>query len=261
MRRLALGLCAVLLLLGGRVEAHDTWFAPAHAAGEAEAPGLRLELGTGTRFPLREFPQSAASVARMGCAGPGGQAVPLRIESEAPKWLSMVADGTAGSVQACWAELHPVDIELAPGIVEIYLRDIHAPAPVRQAWSELQRRGVRWHETYRKSARIQFGDSRAGREPAGLPLEIVVEGEQPVRAGQPVPVRVLRDGKPLASFPIEFVSERSPVGIWRQTDDAGRASLALPLPGRWLVRGTQLRPAGDRWESDFVTLAITALPR
>jgi hypothetical protein len=44
-----------------------------------------------------------------------------------------------------------------------------------------------------------------------------------------------------------------------RTDAAGRATVPLPRAGRWLLRATLLRRAGDPaldWESDFATLVV-----
>jgi hypothetical protein len=55
------------------------------------------------------------------------------------------------------------------------------------------------------------------------------------------------------------VNERSPVGLWFRTDAQGRIRARLPLPGRWLLRGTDLRLSAvdaTRWESQFITYAF-----
>ena len=57
------------------------------------------------------------------------------------------------------------------------------------------------------------------------------------------------------------MSERSPLGIWRETDADGLLRHTLPFAGRWLLRGTDLRLSAQRantWESRFVTLALEA---
>ena len=71
--------------------------------------------------------------------------------------------------------------------------------------------------------------------------------------------QVLREGKPLPDFPVELINERSPLGLWHRTDAEGRIRAKLPLPGRWLLRGTELQlSAADatRWESQFITYAV-----
>ena len=85
----------------------------------------------------------------------------------------------------------------------------------------------------------------------------------PVRVGDTVAVQVLRQGRPLPGFKVEFRTELSPVGLWHQTDSEGRVTLKVPLPGRWLLRGVDLalstrRP--DEWESRFITLAFAVVP-
>ena len=70
---------------------------------------------------------------------------------------------------------------------------------------------------------------------------------------------VLRQGQPLADFPVELINERSPIGLWHRSDALGRIRAKLPLPGRWLLRGTDLRllkADPTRWESQFITYAF-----
>jgi hypothetical protein len=168
---------------------------------------------------------------------------------------------------SCWLELGAAEIELEPRIVQIYFADIHPPAATRQAWAALQSRQLPWRESYRKFARIELAalaqaspQERANaRQPAGLDLEIVVLGDRPIAVGQPIAFQVLRGGKPLPGFSVELRSERSPLGIWRETDGDGVLRHQLPFGGRWLLRGTDLRLSAarpDTWESRFVTLTV-----
>jgi hypothetical protein len=56
----------------------------------------------------------------------------------------------------------------------------------------------------------------------------------------------------------------SPLGLWRRTDAEGRAHIDLPLPGRWVLRGTDLRRSEsvpDKFESRFFNLAFEVQPR
>jgi hypothetical protein len=82
-----------------------------------------------------------------------------------------------------------------------------------------------------------------------------------IAVGRPIAFQVLRDGKPLPGLAVELVSERNPLGIWREADARGQLRHTLPFGGRWLLRATELRPAArdpESWESRFVTLAIDA---
>jgi hypothetical protein len=229
-----------------------------------------LELATGNRYPLQEFSQTPASVTQAQCTD-GAATMRLRPLTVQPRWLDLSASVPGGGAPplSCWLELAAAEIEIEPRRVEVYFAEIRTPAANREAWAAIKTRGLPWRETYRKFARIelaQAGDAptarlAAARRPAGQDLEIVVLGDQPIAVGQPLEFQVLRDGRPLAGFPVELVSERSPLGIWRQTDADGKLRHSLPFAGRWLLRGTDLRLSAQRadtWESRFVTLAVEA---
>jgi hypothetical protein len=269
MRTQALLLLAALGLWVPCAQAHDSWLSPARDP----APGghVALELATGNRYPRQEFSQTAASVAQSGCIDARGERIPLRPVREQPRWLDLDArlasDGRAAV--SCWVELHTAEVDIEPRIVQVYFRDIQASTAIRTAWSDLQARHVGWHERYRKFARIELaakgetapGALAAARRPVGLDLEMVVLGDRPVVVGEPLRFQVLRDGRPLAGLPVELVSERSPLGIWRETDAEGVIEHRLPFGGRWLLRATDLRESSEApgsWASRFVTLAIEA---
>jgi uncharacterized GH25 family protein len=251
------------------VQAHDSWLSPAR--DPSSAGHAALELTTGSHYPLQEFSQSEASVAQSGCIDIEGKRLALHPVRERPHWLELDAQlpRAAVAVISCWVELRTAEVDIEPRIVQVYFRDIHAPASVRAAWSDLQAREVGWHERYRKFARIELAPSgeiapqalAAARRPVGLDLEIVVLGGQPLRVGEPLRFQVLRGGRPLAGLPVELRSERSPVGVWRESDADGALEYRLPFGGRWLLRATDLRPSEEApgtWSSRFVTLAIEA---
>lgn len=255
--------CAVLFV-AGKAQAHDSWFTPGR-------DGKSLELATGMRYPVQEFGPVAASVVQASCSDGVGPASALRAVQEHAQWLDLspgVDDGAPSPV-SCWAELHAADIELAPRLVQVYLAEIRAPADIRNGWARLQERRLPWRESYRKFARIELASDSAvpperlaaARRPVGMALEIVVLGSKLVVVGEPLAFQVLRDGRPLAGFPVELVSERNALGVWRETDAQGVLRHRLPFGGRWLLRGTDLRPSAtrpDSWESRFVTLALEA---
>lgn len=256
--------CAVLSLVAGTAQAHDSWLSPGR-------DGKALELATGNRYPVQEFGPMAASVAQGGCSDGNAPRSALRAVQEHAQRLDLspgVDDGAQSPV-SCWAELHAADIELEPRFVQVYLAEIRAPADIRNRWARLQERRLPWRENYRKFARIELASTSAvpperlaaARQPVGMPLEIVVLGGEPVAVGAPLAFQVLRDGQPLAGFPVELVSERNALGVWRETDAHGVLRHRLPFGGRWLLRGTDLRPSAtrpDSWESRFVTLTLEA---
>jgi uncharacterized GH25 family protein len=260
---------AALCLAATLGHSHDSWLSPSRH--DAPPGQLVLELATGNRFPVQQFSQTPASVLRSQCVAGNGSELALRALKEEPQWLDFAV--AAGAEQApplaCWLELRAAQIELEPRIVDVYFAEIKATAANRQAWAALRERGLPWRESYRKFARIELAamsaaspaQIAAARRPAGLGLEIMVLGEQPIAPGQSLAFQVLRDGRPLPDFAVELISERSALGIWRRTDVHGMLRHSLPFAGRWLLRGTelQLTPASAQtWESRFVTLAIEA---
>jgi hypothetical protein len=263
MRLWPAALAAVACLVAGTARAHDTWFSPGRESA--------LELATGNRYPVQEVGPPAASLAGAGCTSITGERMPLRPVREHPLRLDLApgADDGGSTPLSCWAELQVAEIELTPALVAVYLQEIRAPSATRSVWAQLQQRGVPWRERYRKFARVELApespvDARrlaAARRPVGMALEIVIADEQPVAVGQPLAFQVLRDGKPLPGLAVELVSERSAFGVWRETDRDGMLRHRLPFAGRWLLRATDLRPAGPgatAWESRFVTLALEA---
>lgn len=260
------GVGAVLCGLAALAHAHDSWLSPSRH--DAPAGIVALELATGTRYPAAEFGQSAGSVARAGCAATDGSAVTLAPVKEQPHGLELAAKASGTQrPAACWLELREAEIEMQPRLVPVYLAEIQASAAIRETWASLQARQLPWRERYRKYARIELPAAQprspvewaAVRQPVGLGLEIVVLGGEPLVAGRPQAFQVLRDGKPLADLPVELVSERSPLGVWRRTDAQGMLRQSLPFTGRWLLRGVDLRRSEadpQAWESRFVTLSI-----
>jgi hypothetical protein len=262
-RALLAAAAALLCLMAARAQAHDSWLSPGREA--------LLELATGNRYPVQEFGPAASGLAQAHCSDGTGQPIALRPVREQPQRLELAPgpDDAAQAPLSCWAELRAAGIELGPRLVQVYLAEIRAPAATRAAWARVQQRGLPWRESYRKFARIELASDggaaqeriAAARQPVGMALEIVVLGAQPIATGQPLAFQVLRDGQPLAGFPVELVSERSALGVWRETDAQGVLRHRLPFGGRWLLRGTDLRPSGarpDTWEGRFVTLAIEA---
>lgn len=263
-RSVRTGLAAALLAAAGGAAAHDTWFAPLPAPNPNET---LLALGTGNRFPVFETAVDRRFVARRGCrggegggGGGGGDRAapalePLHYTDTTTLWRVATAERATLS---CWLQLEAFEIELPADKVAIYFKEIRPPAAVLTAWANLQARGLPFVERYTKSARID--GSRAAPRPAGTAMDVLREATSgPLAVGGEARFQVLRDGKPLADFNVELVTERSPLGLWHRTDADGRFRARLPLPGRWLLRGTDLRLSpsdATRWESQFVTYAF-----
>ena len=237
--------------------AHDTWF--------EVLPGPALALGTGNRFPAQETGIDRSFLVHQGCHLRDGSTRPMEALEDEPAALQLRPPASARS---CWMQLAPLQIEVAPALVPVYLNEISASAELRRIWDGRRARGLAWTERYTKHARVELDDGTAPAPAAGLGLEMRVDsGDRPRRVGEPLQFQVHRDGQPLAGMPVELRHENSALGLWRRTDAQGQVRLALPWPGRWLLRGVDLRVAdddADAWDSRFATLAfdvLSALPR
>jgi hypothetical protein len=248
---------ALAAVLGGAAQAHDTWFAPLPAA----RGGIALALGTGNQFPVHESGIDIKHLLYSGCRHePGGAPMALQRTADAPTALHVRVRAERGLPLSCWAQTAAFDVELADDKIALYLKEIQAPADVRHAWAQMRARGVPWKERYTKHARIELNPDAGASVPVNMAMDVLLEAPQRTpRRGEPMQFRVLRNGQPLADFSVELRGDSSPLGIWRKTDAEGRVRFPAPLPGRWVLRGTDLRVserAPDTWESRFVTLAF-----
>lgn len=251
--RLLLG--TLLAAATGAASAHDTWFAPLPASSPNE---VLFALGTGNRFPVFELAVDRQYFASRGCRSGDARTPafePLRYTDTTT--LMRAATGERATL-SCWLQLAPFEFELPADKIEVYFNEIRPSAAVLAAWADLRARGLPFIERYTKSARID--GANAAPRPTGTAMDVLREAPSgPLAVGAEATFQVLREGRPLADFNVELVNERSPVGLWHRTDAQGRLRARLPLPGRWLLRGTDLRlSASDptRWESQFITYAF-----
>ncbi|WP_280151183.1 DUF4198 domain-containing protein [Piscinibacter sp. XHJ-5] len=242
-----------LALAAAPAQAHDTWFALERRTPSAAV----VALGTGNQFPVQESAVGAEQLTRHGCRT-GSAAVPLAPGQVTPTALRLQAKAGRGQALSCWAQVMPFDIELTPDKIAVYLKEIHPPPAVHQAWAAMRARGLPWKERYTKHARIEIaGDAPSEAAPSGMAMDVLIEGGSRIlHAGDAVAFQVLRDGAPLADFAVELRSDQHRIGFWHQTDAEGRVRVKVPLAGRWVLRGTDLRAVEDAWESRFVTLAF-----
>ncbi len=255
-----LGAALSALLLPAAAQAHDTWFRILPAGGGARL----LALGTGARFPAQESGISVEYLARQGCSLPAADASisalvgrPVQPFIQQMRPLRNVASALVlrapAQSRSCWVQLVPLDIEIAPDVVPIYLNEVRADAVLRAAWADIQQRGLPWKERYTKHARIDWGGGAA--QPAPMGMDIVREPSD----DDSLNFRVLRDGQPLPGLAVEWVSDSVALGIWRRSDAEGRVKVPALPAGQWVVRAIDLRLSTvkpDSWDSRFVTLAF-----
>ena len=245
------------------VHAHDTWLQPERFAA---TPGATLELGLtsadGFNGPDTAIKPERVAIARGRLAG---EAIALTSPVAGEKALRFSVTLPRPGVAAVGVELKPRVLELEADKIETYFREIHADDAWRATWAAVPE-PRRWRESYVKNAKtfVRVGepaaDERAWAQPLGLRLEIVpARDPTALRAGDALPVRVLRGGAPLRGFTIAFVSAGETREHVVVTNDEGRAQATLDARGAWLVHGTDLRRATAaelEWESDFTTMVV-----
>ena len=240
------------LALAGPASAHDTWFEP--------LPNGGLALGTGNRFPVNEIAVDDKFFVKSGCVAADGKARSLdKLRFTDKATLLRSKDRVASEPLTCFMQLQPFDLDLPADKIEIYFKEIRPSAAALAAWTDLKARGLPFKERYTKSARIDVG-ADASSQPTGTAMDALrVSPRGALTVGSEAVFQVLREGKPLPDFPVELINERSPIGLWHRTDSEGRIRAKLPLPGRWLLRGTELQLSATdatRWESQFITYAF-----
>ena len=264
----------VLAVAAGSAGAHDTWF----AVRSAQLPGnALLSLGTGNLFPVQEFAVASEHLDRSGCRQ-GSREVALTAVAAASTALLLRAQPGSAQPLTCWAQLVPFEIEIEPPKVALYLDEINASPALRATWSAMLARGLPWKEQYVKHARVEMAavgvgaaSAAAARQlpavqaaPTPMAMDVVLQsGPQPLRPGDRLVFQVLRDGLPLANFPVELRGETAAGARWLQTDADGRVSTPAPAAGAWVLRGTDLRLSTTDptlWQSRFVTLAFRIHP-
>ena len=232
----------------------------------AATPGATLfvDLTAADGSAGAETPITAEDVART-VARVGGAALVWAAPVANERALRWPVTVTRPGVAVLGVELKPRLVELHPGKIEAYVRAVHAGDEWRESWAAVPE-PRRWREVGVQHAKTFLrvgepaGDERAWAEPVGLALEIVPERDPTtLRAGETLPVRVLRGGKPAAGFVLAFVSADETREHVAVTDGEGQASAPLDAPGVWWVRGTDLRrvTAADReWESAATTMVV-----
>jgi uncharacterized protein DUF4198 len=193
-----LSLALVAVALAAPAPAPDTWLA---ATARVEPRSLlRMELTSGSAFPELGHPVPADRLVASACRL-GGADVAMGV---GPRWQYALR------LRAWMA---------APGI-----------ATCRVALDGASAKAI-----------VRIGETAddSWRTPVGLGLEIVpLVDPTRLRAGDAVAVRVLKQGRPLAGFPLRAQAPgRAPVTA--ATDANGEATLTLAAGGPWLLAGTE----------------------
>jgi uncharacterized GH25 family protein len=218
--------------------------------------GDRICVRVGEHFPAS---MDAMDPARLETLTLNGQ--PLKpVKDEAAKQTCAPSDAKSGIVQAT---VPPRFIRLAGKDFQGYVEDEGLKAAISGRKGSEDQEG---RELYSRYAKTLIGATGAATKPLGHVLEIVPETDPAsLKSGQPLAVRILFRGKPLAGVKVgamyagaETSGHTYPVST--TTDKSGGAVLKLDRPGLWYARLIHMVPAnGDPdfdWRSFFATLVF-----
>jgi uncharacterized GH25 family protein len=265
----ALAAVVALLAAAGLAAAHETWILPASMRIPVNKP-VALDLTSGMGFPAEETAIDPKRVVKAS-ARLGGTIEEIQRRIVRPKSLRFVWTPRLDGIGTIAIELAPKTLVLEPKLINEYYDEIHASPAIRAQWDSIPS-PKQWRESYVKHATsfVRVGSPAYDTTwalPLGLGLEIIPERDPTALvAGQTLRVRVLRRGIPLGGFQVGARREGAPESsdVFVATDGTGRATIALPREGRWLLFGTDLRRAresGLEWRSDFVTTTIGVAAR
>ncbi|MBS0657169.1 MAG: DUF4198 domain-containing protein [Verrucomicrobia bacterium] len=248
---------ALFGLLLPAVGAHDTYLVPSTFDPTPNTP-LHFDLTSGMTFPKLDV---AVKPERVQTAKLRLGATTIDLSpAAAPQSMRFDATLATAGLATVGVTLKPRTLEMEMSKVGHYLDEISATPDIRKR----ARKQKRWKESYVKHSKTFVEATadpadRSWSQPLGLGLEIVPERSPlSLEPGEEFPVRVLRQGQPLAGFALNLVVAGQTRGITRRTDANGRATFRIRQQGLHLLRGTDLRPASGEvdWESDFTTLTL-----
>jgi hypothetical protein len=251
--------------------AHDTWLLPKVFRLKAEQRS-QISFTSGMAFPRNEHAIKSERV-EQAFVLLAGEKTQLAKRELAPKSLEFPIMPPNVGVATVFINLQPKTLDLKPRLVREYLAEIGASDSLKAVWKKVPNTDNtrRWRESYTKHAKTHIfigaeanvRQDSAWKQPCGMALEIVAEAHPGLlRAKTEFPVRVLLDGKALPNFPVGCLREGSKQGTLQTTDAEGRVSMKLLQKGRYLLRGTLLKPATTSdmdWQSHFTTLTIEVL--
>ena len=261
---------ALLALAATPALAHQYWLAP---TAYAPAPHKPVEIAAfaGTGFRGEAKPWSPGRCVRFVALTSRSLDLSRAAAPGDTVWSRFAPADDGGALLAFESNFTP--IELAADPFDAYLADEGLAGPL--AARKRSATHVPGRERYRRCAKAWLAGRELGRAttPVGMPLEIVpleLPGANPA-----LHVRVLWNGKPLASAlvktwraPLAAGGATTSAGVrdslamaWQARTDA-RGELAVPCvaPGEWLVSTVTMEPshapAEADWESTWASLTF-----
>lgn len=261
-RRPAFALLALVALAAMPLSAHDFWLAAENWRPAAGAP-VTITAGVGEKFPTRTSFRSRDNwLAEWRVIGAAGDVAVTkdfrRKELMMTTDVALPSPGAYLGVALVTAQtIEMKGPEFTDYLKEEGLEDIIA---ARKTAGEAEKTTKERYARYAKIA-IRTGSGAAAHvtRPVGMRAEFVPATDPTaIKAGSPLTVQLLAEGKPVVGAMVSAVSEGQ--AIRAKTDAQGRATFTLDRDGGWLIKTVHMvrmaQPAEAEWESYWVTLAF-----
>lgn len=257
MRKLLL---TALVALAWPAQAHDFWVQP--RSFRLAAPGAlptTIQIGHGDdREAWDVKPERIVRFAAVGPAGvvdlrprvrPGARDQALALNTPGLHVLTFESNSIPNELPAVRFNDYLTEEGLTPAL-QLRERSRRMQAPGRELYSR------------RAKALVQVGPPGTRPQPhvtapLGLTLEIVPErNPYALRPGEPLPVRVFYQGRPLAGALVKLTDlgrDEKPLEA-RRTDASGRALFRPRRDGIWLLNVVWTRPLAGDPRADFDTV-------
>lgn len=258
-RNILLTLTAIAL--AASAAAHDFWIEP---SAYRLAPGAPLKVGlrVGELFKGELVRRDNDHILRFAGIGPDAAEKPLiGLDGKDPAGYAKF--DTTGLYYLAYNS-RPSKLELPPERFNKYLKDegLDAAAQLRIDRMQTDQPG---HEQFIRSVKslITVGPpADAGFDRVlGLPLEIIpLDNPLAAAPGDEVRVKVLFNGKPLASMRVTAMCQGDKEESQARTDQEGLARIKLTKPGVWLIAGVHMieapKDSDSDWESYWTSLTF-----
>lgn len=244
---------ALSLFSAGTVQAHEFWMIPHDAQSQKDAQVL-FELRIGSGLPGKQsvrFPGLVSAFTAHDAKGSydvSGRDNSLVIGHLRPR----VSGATIAALRTNQAQ-----ITLPATEFERYLQEegLTKVIRLRQEEGDSAQPSTELYSRCAKSIILVDGESTGFDQPVGQPLEIIPLSEPlGYQPGQPYRLRLLRDGKPLASAQIKAQLQGKTRYLLKAVSNAqGEAEISLPEAGVWLFSAVDMMPA-DNPDADWQSL-------
>lgn len=253
MRFILLGAAAITALIASSVATgHDFFLLPVQARASKAGP-VKIQATVGSNFPKAEIVVAGDRVDRLLAIGSGSPQV--RVSGTLATALELEVTGAKEGLLVATVRLKPRDVDYAEDRIPLILGEYRVSPAAAAAVASLPR-PRNWKVSSRRYAKtmicvVTCANGATGQRTTGAPLEFVNRGAS---FGQ---FRLLRGGRPLATYPVDLVGQDGK----RQhlaTDRNGDVRLTRSARGTVMLFAAALEPpsGGERFTLDLTSLTF-----